>query len=375
MKYTIIFIFSIIVTVITNHLLLAFSKNLGIRGNEVKQVRWASTTKPSLGGFAFYIVFLSTIVFLWIQDNESTFISEKQFLGLFIAVSIGFLVGFADDTYNTNPLLKFIGQFLSAIVVFLADIQIYIIPDNIVINFIFTSLWVVGLMNSINMLDNMDGITASASGMIIIGMLIVMGIGNNFDSVVMFILFSILASVIGFLYHNWNPAKMYMGDAGSQFLGVFLAIFSILIAWRERDPDGKVFQFRQFVVPALLFIIPLIDTITVTFRRLMRRQSPFVGGRDHTTHHFVYYGLKERDVALLYIIVNALTIVMIALLCLNRVHWNSWITFLIATLFVVLFSITQVVYNWGHKKQKANEELKIFEQYNTQSQSTVENTI
>lgn len=375
MEYSIIFIFAVIVTVITNHLLLAFSKNLGTRGNEVKQVRWASTTKPSLGGFAFYIVFLSTVIFLWVQDNESTFISKKQFLGLVIAVSIGFLVGFADDTYNTNPLLKFIGQFLSAVVVFLADIQIYIIPDNVVINFIFTSLWVVGLMNSINMLDNMDGITASASGMIIIGMLIVMGIGNNIDSVVMFILLSVLASVIGFLYHNWNPAKMYMGDAGSQFLGVFLAIFSILIAWRERDPDGKVFQFRQFVVPALLFIIPLIDTITVTFRRLIRRQSPFVGGRDHTTHHFVYYGLKERDVALLYIIVNALTIVMVTFLCLNRVHWNSWITFSIAILLVLLFSITQVVYNWGHEKQKANDELKFFEQYNTQSQSTVENTI
>ncbi len=375
MEYTIIFIFSIIITVITNHLLLSFSKSLGTRGNEVTQVRWATTTKPSLGGFAFYIVFLGTIVFLGIQDNESTFITQKQLLGLFTAISIGFLVGFADDTYNTNPLLKFIGQFLCAIVVFFADIQIYIIPDNGFVNFIFTSLWVVGLMNSINMLDNMDGITASASAMIILGMLIILCIGGKFDSTVVFILLGVLASIIGFLYHNWNPAKMYMGDAGSQFLGVFLAIFSILIAWGERQVDGQIFQFRQLVIPALLFIIPIIDTITVTFRRLMRGQSPFVGGRDHTTHHFVYYGFKEKEVAFLYIIINTCTVVIVAFLCLNRAIWDSWITFSLALVLMLLFLITQLIYNLGHSKQKAKEQSKVFEQYNTQPRGTIENTV
>lgn len=351
MLYTFIFIFVIVATIVTNHLLLAFSKNLGTRGNEVVQVRWAAKAKPSLGGFAFYIVFVGIIAFLGTQDYGFNIISKKQLLGICGAVSVGFFVGFADDTYNTNPLLKFIGQFLCAIILFFSDIQIYIVPNSVAINFIFTSLWVVGLMNSINMLDNMDGITASASAIIIIGLILVINTGKFRDENILIILLAVIASILAFLYHNWNPAKMYMGDAGSQFLGIFLAIFSILIIWGERESNGSIFQFRQFVLPALIFIIPLIDTITVTFRRLMRGQSPFIGGRDHTTHHFVYFGLKERQVAMLYVLINLITVGVSFVLCLNRNLWNSWTTLLMALFFILLLSLTQIIYDIGKREE------------------------
>ncbi len=353
MRYIFTLFFGVVVTILTNHILLAFSKNLGMRGNEVKQVRWATTTKPSLGGFAFYVVFLGIMAFLSTQEVESFIITKKQLLGIFIAVSIGFFIGFADDTYNTNPLLKFLGQFLCAIALYMGDIQISIVPNNDLLNFTFTSLWVVGLMNSINMLDNMDGIAASASTVIVLGLLIVHNFSKKEDIRLTYILVASFASLIGFLYHNWTPAKMYMGDAGSQFLGVFLAVFSIFIVWNEKEGEsGSSFQFRQLVLPALLFIIPLIDTITVTIRRLLRKQSPFVGGRDHTTHHLVYFGFTEKQVAILLTLINIISMSIVVIIFINKNQWSNWITGGAALFFLFVFISFQVVYNKGKKKYR-----------------------
>lgn len=378
MEHIFIFAFAIVITIATNHLLLNFSKNLGTRGNEVKQVRWASTSKPSLGGFAFYVVFLGIVAFLGTQDYPMLFINKKQLLGIFTAVSIGFFIGFADDTYNTNPLLKFIGQFTCAIVLFFSDIQIQIVPNYTILNFVFTSLWVVGLMNSVNMLDNMDAITASSSIVIISALLIIATFVAK-DKNVTFILLAILASLIGFLYHNWNPAKMYMGDAGSQFLGIFLAIFSILFVWGERDANGSLFQFKQFVLPALLFIIPLIDTITVTFRRLIRGQSPFIGGRDHTTHHLVYFGLNERSVAILFIIISIISSSLLLFIFNNKSAWDNIVTFSAGLFFVVIFILIQITYVIGLRKSKLKrkEELPspVLDNFERTPQPSFENTI
>lgn len=89
-----IFLFGILLTIAINHFLLAFSKNLGIRGEQIKQVRWAVTSKPSLGGFAFYIVFLGVMAFLGTQNYQLQLIKSSNLLGIFLAVSVGFFVGF-----------------------------------------------------------------------------------------------------------------------------------------------------------------------------------------------------------------------------------------------------------------------------------------
>jgi hypothetical protein len=105
--------------------------------------------------------------------------------------------------------------------------------------------------------------------------------------------------IFGFFFFNWHPSRMYMGDTGSQFLGVFLAAISIMFFWNIRTPYIGMFDLRQFVIPLLLFIIPLCDTGTVVIRRLARRQSPFVGGKDHIAHHLAYLGMSDTWVAVL----------------------------------------------------------------------------
>ena len=174
---------------------------------------------------------------------------------------------------------------------------------------------------------------------IISGLIVVIafhGISGHIFYLLMLV--GVLGGLTGFLYYNWNPARVYMGDTGSQFLGVFLASISILFFWDIREEEtGQLIQLKQFVVPMLFFIIPLIDTITVTFRRLLRKQSPFVGGKDHITHHLVYLGLSDKMVALILVFVSLLSLPLVLFLLLNFIVWTTEITLLAFGYFALVF--------------------------------------
>ena len=353
----ILFIISFGFSVLINWLLLKFYRNFGIRKdeNEVEEIRWASTRKPALGGISFFIAFLVSFSLLGIIpnniiDNNNPF--NIKLLGIAGACSLGFLIGLADDAYNTNPLVKLIGQFTCAFILIASGVVLPI-SDFEAINFIFTTIWVIGLMNSINMLDNMDGISTSISASIILGIFTFLYTKNMLTNDISFMLIGVFASLIGFLLFNWNPSKMYMGDTGSMFLGVFLAALSILTIWGERDPYGGTFQVRQFVIPMLLFIVPLVDTTTVTIRRLMRRQSPFVGGRDHITHHIAFLGVRDSNVALILLGLSLISIPIVLLYI--TIEWKLIHTIFAFVYFFSIFTILQLIYNKGAKRNKERE--------------------
>lgn len=366
------FFLAIGISILINKLLLNFSKTLGSREKEIKQARWASTSKPSLGGFSFYALFIGTLTIVGLLDFHSSILSKLQITGIFVATTLGFFVGFADDTYNTNPALKFIGQILCSIILFFSDVQIQVLNEFPIVNFIFTLLWVAGMMNSVNMLDNMDGITTSSSALIIVGLLVFMSFRMIQDNIVELLLIGVLGALIGFLFYNWFPAKMYMGDTGSQFLGVFLSAFSIILIWNEREIGGNQFQIRQFMLPLILFIVPLIDTITVSIRRILRGQSPFVGGKDHTTHHLVYFGLKESAVAITLIVINILSTIIVFILSSKAITWTTKTTFLLSIYFLFIFFSMQIIYQKGLKNNIKNKQnLPTFENVNLESEIIV----
>ena len=320
-------------------------------------------------GFAYYIVFVGLIGVTGLLDLDYLLFTKRQLLGVFIAVSCGFGIGFADDTYNTNPRLKAIGQLLCAIVLYYYEIQIQIFQNEYA-DFLFTAFWVIGLMNSINMLDNMDGVTASTA-ICIISVFIVVTITNVYlDKNILFILVGVLGSLIGFLYHNWHPSKMYMGDAGSQFLGIFLAAFSIPFLWNNDSFTLEVPYLSKFVIPVLVFCIPLIDTITVIYFRLKRKSSPFLGGSDHTTHHLVYFGFSERQVVLFFTTVNIISIVIIYELLIKRLRPNLFYSICIVIFLFVVFCAIEFFYVKGAskfgnitKQKKVRARLSIYDKF------------
>ncbi|MGQ3013313.1 MAG: MraY family glycosyltransferase [Flavobacteriales bacterium] len=311
-------------TVLLNKILLKFATNLGVRDKDQIQVRWSPASKPSLGGVAFFVFFLFSLL-IYLSLFYSLSFVRIEYLCFVLVCSIAFLMGLADDAYNTRPWLKFAVQFFCA--------GIFIISGNYIktfpwewLNYTVTIIWVTGLMNSINMLDNMDGITTSVSWGILFTVIGLNVFTTNPSWFYLFMSLGVIGSLSGFFYHNWYPSKMFMGDSGSQFLGVFLAWLGVKFFWNGTDYFGVPVQAKQILMAGMLFIGPIADTTTVTINRIMRGMSPFTGGKDHTTHALVYNGWAQRHVAFFYLFITLLS----GTLVFTGIHlnaaWNHWYT-------------------------------------------------
>lgn len=294
----IIFIFfafiAFLISFVVNWILVKFSVNLGVRNiSKEEEIRWQGK-KPSVGGITFFISFLILYSVLSILYKDAVPFDNNIELSLIVICTLAFIIGLIDDAKNTNPLLKLIGQIICGSVLAYFGFTIEVSP-NLVWNQLLTVIWVVFLMNSINMLDNMDGLATLISILIISAI----AISSQLITEIYFIhIICFVGALFGFLYYNWKPSRIYMGDSGSQLLGAFLAHTSVICLWNHRAIDGGYFQLAQFFLPFFIFTIPIFDTSTVFIHRLLRRQSPFIGGKDHLSHHFVYLGLSD-DIAVL----------------------------------------------------------------------------
>lgn len=295
---------SILVAFISFSSLLKKGKLAQLKKTNDKGERWASQRKPIIGGIGFYILFIfSVLYYLLFESKQGT--EDNSFWILLLTCSLGFFSGLWDDLKGSTPRMKLLIQLLIGVIIIISGNGVTAFDSNWM-NYPITIFWVVSLMNSINMLDNMDAITTSVSTVIIASLL---GISLYFDNTITLYTFSsigILISLILFLKWNWNPSKMYMGDNGSQFLGAFLAFIGIKVIWNNNFAHISDFPIKEIVAILMSFIAMISDTATVTINRLRAGKSPFIGGRDHTTHHLSYLGLTERQVALTFIVISIL---------------------------------------------------------------------
>jgi len=268
---------------------------------------------------------------------------NSDFIGIFTAVTLGFMIGLADDAYGTKPLLKFLGQLSCGLILIASGIFIHITP-YMWLNYLFTLFWVVGIMNSINMLDNMDAVTTTTSILIIIAALILIVLYHDFTNIYVMMMLGVLASLLGFLYFNWHPSKMYMGDTGSQFIGFVLAAFSIIYLWNFEN-NGTIEPTRNILLVLAAFVLPIADTFTVTINRIIRGISPFVGGKDHTTHHLNYLGCNDMQVGFIFVALSLSSAAVVCWACMIPA-WSTINTVLLATYSVIIiigmYSTTQI---------------------------------
>lgn len=333
-----------------NGLLLKFSKTLGIRNSGETVIRWSSASKPALGGISFFICFLISVAgyAVFFSENNPLY-NDKQLLGLLASSGIAFLMGLSDDAYNTKPLFKLLTQIICGVILIFSGIYISFFENNI-FNYLLTIIWVAGMMNSVNMLDNMDAITAIVSSFIILTAIVLYFMYSHFSILLLIMLIGVLASIVGFLFYNWHPSKIFMGDTGSQFLGLFLAATGIIFFWNadinisESAAIGT--KTKNFIVVILVFIIPIIDTTTVTINRILRGRSPFIGGRDHTTHSLSYLGFSDSQVAWFFAGISMISFIFILLINIFIDRWNYYyLLFFILYFFIVflfLFGCTRI---------------------------------
>lgn len=316
---------------------MKFSKTLGIRPDNEPVIRWGSLTKPSFGGISFYMIFLFSVASYSIFFEQSEILLNKQLLGIMLACTVGFLVGLADDAYNTKPLLKFLAQVLCGIILIATGTFIHAFEENN-LNYLFTIFWIVAVMNSINMLDNMDAITTTVSIFILFTAVLVTVFNDDVTNMFLIILIGVMAALIGFLFYNWNPSKIYMGDTGSQFMGVFLGAIGIIYFWNFKTGSEKIIFSRDFFAVLMAFIVPIIDTTVVVINRLSKGKSPFIGGKDHTTHHLSYLGFSDRQVAYTFAGISLLSAFFTLLIVKIIVDWGYMYMAIFGLYFLILFS-------------------------------------
>ncbi|PBQ33797.1 hypothetical protein CNR22_19085 [Sphingobacteriaceae bacterium] len=338
---TTIFMVCFVFSLLINYILLRFAQTLGMRNREIQQqVRWNPDSKPSLGGISFYVVFLFAFIFTIILPHQNAGFNI-QIIGILMAATLAFLMGLADDAFNTQPLLKFLTQIFCALIIIFSGHSI-IIFQNQFLNHLVTIIWVVGLMNSINMLDNMDGISCLVS---ILACFFMVGVNVSLfktSSYATTLNLGVLGALCGFLIFNFHPSKMFMGDTGSQFLGLFLAVMGIDNCWNNpTSPSLNGFPLANIVIVLLVFLLPLTDTITVVINRLKEGRSPFIGGKDHTTHHLFFRGLTEKKIAILFFGLGGVGILFAYLLVIHFSYILFFISiFYILSVFISLYLVT-----------------------------------
>ena len=235
---------------------------------------------PKVGGIAVALAF--TVVFL-VAVGFSGDVTAFQWLASVLLPALGVAVlGFIDDIKPLDPWLRLTIQSLLALSVWWMGTRIEV-SGIAVIDLALTVLWIVGLTNAMNLLDNADGLAAGTSVVSSIGAAAIAGIyGQYFIAGLALALAGVAA---GFLWHNWAPATIYLGDAGSYFLGFLLAIVTLRLRPVGIDLPGSA------LIPLLLVALPIADTCFVVARRVKGGRHPFMPGRDHLSHALTDRGL------------------------------------------------------------------------------------
>ncbi|WP_273854235.1 MraY family glycosyltransferase [Guptibacillus spartinae] len=320
---------AILVSVILTPLVKILALKAGIVDNPNKR-RVHKIPTPRLGGFAIYISFITTYLLVEIIFDP---ITSNIVMGLLIGSTIVVLTGIIDDVVQLTPILKLLGQIIGAVVLISFDIKI----ESIHIPFYegqfqlhyfsipITILWVVGITNAINLIDGMDGLAAGVSGIASFSLFLVsLLMGNSIVSLVALILFG---SVLGFLRYNFHPAKIFMGDTGSLFLGFCLATLSLL--------ELKQVTVLSFLVPILILGIPISDTLYAILRRKIAGEPISQPDKKHLHHRLLEIGFNQKQTVF---IIYGLSMIF-ALLAVILTKLALWVSVIVLILYLLVFQV------------------------------------
>ena len=250
---------------------------------------------PRMGGLAIFLGFVLTALLFVPLSTQVT--------GILLGAVIIAVMGAVDDIVSLNAWIKLLGQIVAAVVVIRCGLVFDAISNpnplspttTIEIGWLsvpLTILWIVGCTNAVNLIDGLDGLAVGVSAISSVTMLVVSLIVS--EPIVSLLLAILTGACLGFMPYNLNPAKIFMGDVGSQLLGFVLSTVSILGLF-------KLQAIITFLVPLLALALPLADTTFAFFRRILHGQSPFHPDRGHLHHRLLDMGMSQKQaVALMY---------------------------------------------------------------------------
>jgi len=322
--YVYLFITAFSIAFLTTPVVKAAAGRLGIVAKP-KEDRWHKKVIPLMGGIAIFTAFMTTYL-IFMRGG-------KVNMGLVVGGASIFLLGVVDDIRGLSPQTKLVGQIVCASLAVMFGVSIKVIPFA-AISVPITILWMVGITNSFNLLDNMDGLSA---GVTAIASLTLFACSLALHSYEIAMVSLIMAGAsLGFLPHNFYPARIFMGDCGAMFLGFTLSALTIMGTWKEVSH-----LFLVLLVPVLALAVPIFDTLFVAVTRTIDGRSVSKGGRDHTSHRMVFLGWQERKaVTVLY----AISILFGAAAYVS-LHVKIYVSAVILSLLVLVVSVFAIFLN------------------------------
>jgi UDP-GlcNAc:undecaprenyl-phosphate GlcNAc-1-phosphate transferase len=305
-----------------------------------REDRWHTKPTALLGGVGIVAAFYLATAAVSLLLPSSGGLTE--YLPLLSCAFLIFLLGLVDDIYHVSPQTKLVGQIViaSALVFFGFKINWFI---SYTLNTFVSVFWIVGITNAFNLLDNMDGLSVGIAfiSLLFLALITISGLGEGPLDSQLLIIAVFMGALLGFLFYNFQPASIFMGDCGSLFVGFMLAGITT---------HQRIFHSSHFLpiilVPVLILFIPILDTGFVSVMRTLFGRSIARGGKDHSSHRLVAIGLPERKAVLTLYSFSLLGGTVAFVGTLNKPHYffGSLVFFLLVSLFFWLYLARVRVY-------------------------------
>jgi len=304
---------------------------------------------PLLGGLAIYatlaiVVGAHLVLYLLLKDRfpferlreqVDPFLTRDLLIqggGIAAGATMMFILGLVDDIWRVKPLYKLLWQFAAAILILLCGVRGGLFLESFWLTSIITVGWIVMITNAFNLLDNMDGLSAGVAGLAaLIFFVAVFPMDQTFTCL---LLLAFAGSVFGFLWHNFHPAKIIMGDAGSLFCGFFMAVIATVSTFYGQEGTSKA----ALLVPLIVLGVPIFDTLCVIYFRLRAGQSILLGDKRHFSHRLMDLGLSQRDtVIFIYLVTVVAGLGATVLTQIRPIHAGAILAQAIGIFAIVLF--------------------------------------
>lgn len=278
---------------------------------------------PYMGGVIIYFAFISPVSLLFEFNSE--------LLGILFASSILLIVGLFDDLKALTPAIKFLFQIVATYILIKSGIHINLAILPPWLNSVLSFLWILTCINAFNIIDIMDGLSASVGALMSLTVFVISLYNDNFTISILSL--SMAAALLGFLKFNWEPARIYLGDSGSMFIGLVIGALIIM-------GDYSVYNDLAFISGILIFAVPLFDLAYVILLRLFKGKNPFFGSPDHFTLRLKkkYTHTASRTVS----VVIAIQMILSAMVIVNF-YTTPTVTIISTLVFVFFIAIFGVI--------------------------------
>jgi UDP-GlcNAc:undecaprenyl-phosphate GlcNAc-1-phosphate transferase len=304
---------------------------------------------PNAGGLAIFCAVVLAVIAVTVFRRVNLTHVQLQILAILLGGSLVMMAGFIDDQHGLPPLFRLGVQLVAALLLVGAGIRLNVTFGGdfaSTISAVLTVMWIVAITNAINLIDGVDGL---AGGVSFISAMSLLGVSAQFGTraAASVLLAALAGAALGFLRHNFPPSKIIMGDSGAYFFGFVLSASALL----GNLKFTTVFALGPAVL--LVFLLPLLDTLQVVFRRLIKRQNPLSSpGQDHLHHVLMARGLSQRRTTLILWSITLVTNILA--MWLQDMRWPVIVTTAVGTALLLGFVVWRRIV--AHRKQKTENQ-------------------